>query len=248
MRIKGKVYNTKPKASITYCVGDYLTEMNKVYTEKYRVKFEELTALRERENERWKDEIRRGWSDSIQRNIHEQEHQNALKELSEAINRLQIEATADFNEILAEADERFEKHSRPTGDKVDLATVELLKSGILSNDDFSRLAKDFHGNVAMTRIIGKYAKERAEQSQMGEVKSKLYKLASECEQDRFNYREPLSEFAALCEMALSDDSCKKQYDIRANAYHRVLTEGYSDRYDTVKDLSISEEYTGADNA
>ncbi len=245
MRIKGTTINTKPKASVRYCVGDYLTEMNKAYTEKYRVIFEELTARRERENERWKAEIRRGWSNNIQRNMHEQEHKKTINELTEAINRLQIEAKADFDEILAEADERFEKHSRPTGDKIDLATVELLKSGILSDDDFPRLAKDFNGNVAMTRIIGKYAKERAEQSQIGEVKSKLNKLVFECEQDRFNYREPLAEFASLCEMALSDDSCKTQYEIRANAYHRVLTEGYSDRYDTVKDLSISEEYTGA---
>lgn len=248
MRIKGNIFNSKPKATVRYCVGDYLTEMNKAYTEKYRVKFEELTARRERENERWKAEIRRGWSDNIQRNMHEQEHQNTLKELSEAINRLQIEATADFDEIITEADERFEKHARPTGDKVDLATVELLKSGILSDDDFPRLAKDFSGNVAMTRIIGKYAKERAEQSQAGEAKNKLNKLALECEQDRFNYREPLTEFASLCEMALSDDSLKTQYDIRANSYHRVLTEGYSDRFDTVKDLSISEEYTGAEDA
>lgn len=248
MRIKGIIYNTKPNATVRYCVGDYLNEMNRVYTEKYRVKYEELSTQRERENERWTNEVRRGWSDIRQKTADEQHHRDTLGKLSEAFNRLQSDAKAELNEILEEADRRFERHARPTGDKVDLATVELLKSGILSDDDFPKLVNDFRGNVAMTKIIGKYAQERASQSQTIEAKGALSRLALECEKKHFNYRAPLAEFAAMCEKALGDSSRTSRHEISPNAFHKVLTDSFAESFNEVKDLYVSEDFKVTDNA
>lgn len=244
MRIKGKTYNTKPKATVRYCVGDYLEEMNKAYTEKYRVKFEELTSKRENENKRWSDELSRGWRDAEQRKVDENKHRNTLQQISKALAELQAVARADFDELLTEADERFERHARPTGDKVDLATVELLKSGILSDNELILLADDFTGNVSMQRIIGKYAKERAEKTMNSDNASKLSAFSLRCNQNNFNYREPLESYATMCQNALSDDTRKRSYETRANSYHIVLTNDYEKVLDSVKDLYISEDYNG----
>lgn len=244
MRIKGNIYNTNPKATVRYCVGDYLTEMNKAYTEKYRVEFEKLTAQREREKERWQNEIRRGWSDVRLQEADKQRHKDALESISKAMADLQARAKADFDEVLAEADERFERHARPTGDKVDLATVELLKSDVLTDNELWRLADDFSGNVSMSRIISKYADNKAEQAEMKKTDGRTWRtIAAKCRQSEFNY-EPLKEYAALCEEALSDDDLKCKEEIHANSYHKVLTDGYAERFDSVKELYVTEEYTG----
>lgn len=242
MRIKGQTFNTTPNATVRYCVGDYLAEMNKAYTEKYRVKFEELTAKREHENKLWSDELSRGWRDVEQRNRAEEKHRNTLRQISEEIADLQTEAKTDFEELLAEADTRFERHARPTGDKVDLATVELLKSGILSDKELIRLADDFKGNVSMQRIIGKYAEERAEHANISEDKNALKSLAFSCKNNNFNYREPLESYAAMAVGALKDDTKKDRYEVHANSCHITLTRGYENALNSVKDLYVSEEY------
>lgn len=244
MRVKGTTYNTKPNATVRYCVGDYLAEMNKAYTEKYRVKFEELTAKREHENKLWSDELSRGWRDVEQRNRAEEKHRNTLRQISEEIADLQAEAKTDFEELITEADERFERHARPTGDKVDLATVELLKSGILSDKELIRLADDFKGNVSMQRIIGKYAEERAEHANISEDKNALKSLAFSCKNNNFNYREPLESYAAMAVGALKDDTKKNRWEVHAISAHKTLISRYEKVLESVKDLYISENYEG----
>ena len=95
-------------------------------------------------------------------------------------------ASKDFENILAEADDVFGRYNRATGDKLDLATVELLKSGILSDNEIKALAKDFEGNVAMLRIIGKYADERASKDNI-----EMIALAHSLKNAEIPYREPL---------------------------------------------------------
>ena len=77
-------------------------------------------------------------------------------------------------------------YNRATVDKLDLATVELLKSGILSDNEIKALAKDFEGNVAMLRIIGKYAEERG-----GKENMEMAVLPRNLKTAEFPYREPL---------------------------------------------------------
>ena len=112
-------------------------------------------------------------------------------------------ANTDFENILAEADNVFGRYNRATGDKLDLATVELLKSGILSDNEIKALAKDFEGNVAMLRIIGKYADERASKDNI-----EMIALAHSLKNAEIPYREPLERLVFWSENGLKDDAIK----------------------------------------
>lgn len=85
--------------------------------------------------------------------------------------------------------------------KLDMATLELLKSGIMSEDEIVRLAHSAmnENNATMARLIGKYAKERADamKSDSGRdepAAQSLRVVAAECQQyngsawlDAFDY-------------------------------------------------------------
>ncbi len=128
MIIKGNVYNTNP-ATVRYSVKDYLDELHNRYGE-YRKERETLDARLEKENSRWQNEIRRGWNDMKIKLQDEHNHNEILKSIKEEYAELGTKARVSFDEVLSEADTRFERYNRATGDKVDIATVELLKSGV----------------------------------------------------------------------------------------------------------------------
>ncbi len=237
----GNIYNTNP-ATVRYSVSDYLEVMHKKYTEDYRKEWEKLDKQYKAEEERWKQEIRRGWTDGGMKAEDFDKHNEKMRNIKKGFAELGQRAKAELSDILAEADTRFERYARPTGDKVDLATVELLKSDILADEDIFRLASDFKGNVAMTRIIGKYADERAKSSLNSNSSAPLRALAVECKKDHFNYREPLEAYIDIAVPALSTD------ETTSFAYNKVLNEGYSKKYENAKELYVSTEYEGGENA
>lgn len=237
MRIKGQTFNTNP-VTTRYSVSQYLEAMNEDYTNIYRKEWESLDNRWNAENKRWDNEIKRGWKDPDMSREHRRKHDETLKALKKEFAELAKKAEKGFNELITEADERFERHARPTGDKVDIATVELLKSGVLSDKEIVRLANDFMDNVAMRRIIGKYAKERAEKTMSSENERELSKLAILCNQNLFNYREPLESYANMAIQGLS------MQEHTAHAYNKVLTEHYPEVLENAKSLYISEEYKG----
>lgn len=128
MIINAKTYNTNP-VTIRYSVKDYLDELHNRYGE-YRKEWETLSALRKTEDERWQSEIRRGWNDAKIRMQDQQKHNEKLRNIKNKFLELSANAQACFNDVITEADTRFERYNRATGDKVDLATVELLKTDV----------------------------------------------------------------------------------------------------------------------
>jgi len=104
--------------------------------------------------------------------------------------------------------------------KLDMATLELLKSGIMSDNEIVRLARSAmnENNATMARIIGKYAKEKADatKSSAGRDESAAQPLrvvASECQ--RYNGSAWLEAF-----------------DYLTDAYRRVVrTPSLIDRWD-----------------
>lgn len=240
MIIKGNVYNTKP-ASIRYCVKDYLDELNNRYGE-YRKEREALDTRLENENARWQNEIRRGWNDIKIRLQDEHNHKETIKSIQKEYAELGAKAKLSFNDVIAEADTRFERYNRATGDKVDLATVELLKSDVLSSREIKALADDFKGNIAMLRIIGKYADEKAKATTNENTKRELSALACTCKDAVFNYREPLESYIEMAVTALSAN------DTKSFAAHKVLTEEtYPEFSEKVKDMFVSAECEGNGN-
>ena len=166
-------------------VKEFLDKINDKY-KAHRAEYERLNELFNRNVEEWKKEVARGWSNQQMQKEARAKHEAEQSEIRNALEELRRTANTDFENILAEADDVFGRYNRATGDKLDLATVELLKSGILSDNEIKALAKDFEGNVAMLRIIGKYADERASKDNI-----EMIALAHSLKNAEIPYREPL---------------------------------------------------------
>ena len=183
-------------------VKEFLDKINDKY-KAHRAEYERLNELYNLKAEEWKKELARGWSNQQMQKEARAKHEAEQSEIRNALEELRSTANKDFENILAEADDVFGRYNRATGDKLDLATVELLKSGILSDNEIKALAKDFEGNVAMLRIIGKYAEERASKDNM-----EMTVLSHNLKNAEIPYREPLERLVFWSENGLKDDTIK----------------------------------------
>ena len=183
-------------------VKEFLDKINDKY-KAHRAEYERLTEQYTRNAEQWQKEIARGWSNYNLQQEAKAKHTAEQAEIRKALDDLRTTANTDFENILAEADDVLGRYNRATGDKLDLATVELLKSGILSDNEIKALAKDFEGNVAMLRIIGKYADERASKDNI-----EMIALAHSLKNAEIPYREPLERLVFWSENGLKDDTIK----------------------------------------
>lgn len=108
--------------------------------------------------------------------------------------------------------------------------------------EITALAGDFKGNIAMLRIIGKYADERAKNTDNDNTKRELLALSYACKNAEFNYRAPLECYIEMAVTALSAN------DTKSYAFHKVLTEEpYPEFSEQVKDMFISVGYEGNGN-
>lgn len=94
----------------------------------------------------------------------------------------------DFNRRRAELRSQLERETRGNNaanpDAVDANGLELLKSGILSADDFYSLVEKYDDNPTMLRLVARYAKEAADDMDITQAKDRgaLYQLYQVCSQ------------------------------------------------------------------
>ena len=183
-------------------VKEFLDKINDKY-KAHRAEYERLNELYNLKGEEWKKELARGWSNQQMQKEARAKHEAEQSEIRNALEEFRSTANKDFENILAEADDVFGRYNRATGDKLDLATVELLKSGILSDNEIKALADDFKGNVAMLRIIGKYADERASKDNI-----EMIALAHSLKNAEIPYREPMERLVFWSNEGLKADTIK----------------------------------------
>lgn len=113
--------------------------------------------------------------------------QIATLQLQEAENSLRKETARIWTEFDAKAAElrsALEKEVQaskcvdPTA--VDAAGVELMKSGILTADDYYSLAEKYDGNVTMLRLLSKYAADAATDADNRKDRVALTVLSQDC--------------------------------------------------------------------
>lgn len=111
----------------------------------------------------------------------------ATLQLQEAENSLRKETARIWTEFDAKAADlrrALEKEVQtskcvdPTA--VDAAGVELMKSGILTADDYYSLAEKYDGNVTMLRLLSKYAADAATDADNRKDRVALTVLSQEC--------------------------------------------------------------------
>lgn len=103
----------------------------------------------------------------------------AQKALREAKNFM-ISETASIKAVGRELQEAVTREYAAKGEEVDLATLELMKSGILKAPEYFTLyeAAQGNGNNTMCRLIGKYAGEAADKAPTKELQERLNTLAT----------------------------------------------------------------------
>lgn len=126
----------------------------------------------------------RGQGDAMQRQRAELKYQQAELDFKEAEDRI----WTDFNHRRAELRRNLERELRGDNaanpDAIDPNGMELLKSGILSADDFYSLVEKYDDNPTMLRFVARYAKEAADNMDSTQAKDRgaLYQLAQVCSQ------------------------------------------------------------------
>lgn len=107
--------------------------------------------------------------------------------LQEAENKMRTETARIWTEFDAKAADlrrALEKEVQaskcvdPTA--VDAAGVELMKSGILTADDYYSLAEKYDGNATMLRLLSKYAADAATDADNRKDRVALTVLSQEC--------------------------------------------------------------------
>lgn len=84
---------------------------------------------------------------------------------------------------------------------VDAATMELLKSGVCRGSDFEALARRFDGNSTMTRLIGKYASDAAQNAHSAEERGRLQYIATNARTASDGILEAWDNLCSMCDAA-----------------------------------------------
>ena len=145
----------------------------------------------------------RGNGGAMARQLAELRYQQAEMDFKEADARI----WPKFNGLRADLRAALERDVRggnlASPDAVDHSGLELMKSGILSADDFYSLAEKYDDNPTMLRFVAKYAKEAADDMDSTRAKDRgaLYQLAQVCGQGQSRTMrewDDLSKIADYC--------------------------------------------------
>lgn len=118
--------------------------------------------------------------DALKRQIATLQLQEAEKKMRQETARIWTEfdaKAADLRRAL-EKEVQASKCADPTA--VDAAGVELMKSGILTADDYYSLAEKYDGNATMLRLLSKYAADAATDADNRKDRVALTVLSQEC--------------------------------------------------------------------
>ena len=113
--------------------------------------------------------------------------QIATLQLQEAENKMRTEAAriwAEFDAKAADLRRALEKEVQTSNladpSAIDSNAVELMKTGVLTVDDYFGFADRYDGNPTMLKLIGHYAKEAADSADDRKDKVALTVLAQDC--------------------------------------------------------------------
>lgn len=113
--------------------------------------------------------------------------QIATLQLQEAENKMRTETAriwAAFDAKAAELRSALEKEVQTSNladpSAIDSNAVELMKTGVLTVDDYFGIADRYDGNPTMLKLIGHYAKEAADSTDNRKDRVALTVLAQDC--------------------------------------------------------------------
>lgn len=171
-------------------VKEFTDKIRNAYP-KYREEYIKLGNAILEDKKQWSEECRRGWTTAEKGKIATLKHDEEARKLRLAFESIEDRAKAEFDEIKAECMKIFEPYNRATASMIDMPTLELLKSGILKDNELIDLANDFSDNVTMLRLIGKYAEEKMNNAEAIENTQVLRDFTIRCKAAAFPYIVPV---------------------------------------------------------
>ena len=128
----------------------------------------------------------RGQGDAMQRQRAELKYQQAELDFKEEETRIWPEFNRRRAELRSQLERELRGDNAANPDEIDPNGMELLKSGILSTDDFYSLVEKYDDNPTMLRFVARYAKEAAGNMDGTQANDRgaLYHLAHVCRDGR----------------------------------------------------------------
>ena len=138
----------------------------------YAAVYEELTKAKENASA--------AGLDAVKKQIATLQLQEAEKKMRQETGRIWSVFDAKAAELRSALAKEVQASKCVDPTAVDAAGVELMKSGILTPDDYYSLAEKYDGNVTMLRLLSKYAADAATDADSRKDRVALTVLSQEC--------------------------------------------------------------------
>ena len=208
----------------------YLTDAKEIY-EQARAEYENIDSILETAKKEWENAQRSGLTDRdtmIARATYmqaEDAHKQSIKQLGE-------NAKERLANVRKEMKKHIEDFYRADPSKLDINTLKLLESGVLSGAEMMHLANQNRDNVTMIRMIRKYAGEKlAEERKKGVHSDETVYLCHGI--GSLSGEEELKTFDFLAERITGGLSTDKSW---AKANNMLFNERFSDYLGTIDNM------------
>lgn len=196
-------------------VKEFLEKIKKAHGQ-YRADYIKAADAYMKNKEEWQNELRRGWASPTEKQRATDENMKKRDALRQALEDIETKAAAKYEAIKKECMEIFEPYNRINPAHVDMALLELIKSGVFKEEELCDLANQCGDNITMLRLIGKHAESRAE----GGKNQKMQALAMRCAAATLPYIEPIDTliFWSMQDIRTEKDVVAKEHAIGKSNY------------------------------
>ena len=118
--------------------------------------------------------------DAVKKQIATLQLQEAEKKMRQETERIWTEFDAKAAELRSALEKEVQTSNLADPSAIDSNAVELMKTGVLTVDDYFGFADRYDGNPTMLKLIGHYAKEAADSADDRKDKVALTVLAQNC--------------------------------------------------------------------
>ena len=141
-------------------------------------------------------------ADAMTRNLKELEYTAAEKDFWAASDRIWGQFNKTRQQLKNGLEAEIKANNSANPDAIDSNALELLKSGIMTTDDYYTLMDKYDDNSTMLRLIGKYAQDAAgNMTDDRTARAALSQIANECKNGQSSVMrtwDGLSQVATYC--------------------------------------------------
>ncbi len=198
-------------------ISEFLLKLRQSY-EKAREEYTILNDKLQDYNNWWNAELTRGWGSQEKKKDDTRRYESRKEEMQAQIREHIRKSYAEFEAIRTESEAVFAPFDRANIKQIHPEALELMKSGILREDEIRELAKEFDRNCTMLRLIGKYAVEQGNKDNNHSIRN----YGMELQNYHFPYKDHIGELIRWSKKCLRED--REASDRSALFYEKTYNE------------------------